>query len=405
MNARALLTWPPFLFLLIFLCLFPLVSPLYAEGNDQADVLSGWGKMKEAFDRFAKEPSSITAREFYNSIPPDEEPARDRKEILDHIILRDGIIATEMLQGNTYAARAAIRILKFVKGSSQQRVGGRLGELIRVKPAVFLKACYEEREDPYIKGKGFPVGYIPYIMKKKERSSYELEIRMEALRSVEDLELESVRDECLKGLKDEIEELGLEIPSCAGYEERPFDDQKEKIASVFEEMLRIPCPENMKRVLALISDDRKYIYDNIIPFIFPILKSGRMIVDPYEVIIHEAECANEYAIDVLFRTSFYIIGLESMQFCALISNLILINPPLFIEKLAENRHSLGSVISSDDLDYICNYVSDWDYSEETDGDVILRRRIDALASLNIPEHQELINHCIKLITTQLKKMI
>ena len=273
-----------------------------------------------------------------------------------------------------------------------------LGELIRVKPAVFLKACYEEREDPYIKGKGFPVGYIPYIMKKKERSSYELRIRMEALRSVKGPELESVRDECLKGLKDEIEELGLEIPSCAGYEERPFEDQKEKIASVFEEMLRIPCPENMKRVLALISDNRKYNYDNIIPFIFP-QRSG----DPYGVIIHEAKCGNEYAIDVLFRTSFYIIGLESMQFCALISNLILINPPLFIEKLAENRHSLGSVVSSDDLDYVCNYVSDWDYSEETDGDAILRRRIDALASLNIPDHQELIDHCISLIKKKIKK--
>jgi hypothetical protein len=228
---------------------------------------------------------------------------------------------------------------------------------------------------------------------------------MEALRSVEDAELESIRDECLKGLKEKIEELGLKIHSCAVHEERQFDNLQERITSVFEEMLTMPCPENMKRVLDLISDNWKDNYDNVIPLIFPELESGDTDSDPFILILHEAHCGNEYAIDVLFRMGFYVFGLPSMNTCAVLSNLILIKPPLFIEKLAEHRHRLGSLVSLDDLDHICNYKSDWDYPEETNTDEILRRRIDALTSLNIPEHQELINHCISLIAKKIKKTI
>ena len=407
MNARALLTWSPFLFFLIFLCLFPLVSPLLAEGNYQASALSSWRRTKETFDMFIRMPSSMTAREFCDSIPADKDVVLDREDVLDHIFRnhRHVIMAIEMLQGNTNAARAAIRILKYVRGEWRQIVGESLGELIRVNPVAFLNACYEEREDLHIKEEGFPVGFIPDIMKKHERSSYELGIRMEALQAVEDVKLESVRDECLKGLKGKHEELGLEIRSCARHEEKPIYDQKERISLVFMEMLRIPCRENMKRVLDLISEDRKYNFDHIIPLIFPQLMAGDTLSDPFYLILREARCGNEYAIDVLFRLGFYVIGLPSMEFCGMASNLILIKPTLFIDKLAKHRHRLGSRVSLDDLDHICNYISNWDYPEETDVNLILRRRIDALASLNIPEHKELINHCIKLITTQLKKMI
>jgi hypothetical protein len=163
MNAGFLLTKLSLIFLLISFTLFPLVSLLNAEGNDQASALSSWRRTKETFDMFIRMPSSITAREFCDSIPAKREVALDREGVLDYIFGtgRESIITIEMLQGNVYAARAAIKILKFVKDEWEQIVGYSLGTLIRVNPAAYLKACYAEREDPYIKKYGFPVDYIP----------------------------------------------------------------------------------------------------------------------------------------------------------------------------------------------------------------------------------------------------
>jgi hypothetical protein len=86
----------------------------------------------------------------------------------------------------------------------------------------------------------------------------------------------------------------------------------------------------------------------------------------------------------------------------LASNLMLINPALFIEKLAKYRDSLRLPNS---LEHICNYVSIWDYPEGTIEEVILRKRINALASLNLPEHQELIDQCISSIEKKMEKNI
>jgi hypothetical protein len=402
-------------------------SQRHPEANAQANVPSGWSRAKDAFDRLIREPSSLTGSEFYVSISGGKGMDSDKTEILDHIFGRNpdlfsssryGTIAIEMLQGDIYAAKSAIRLLEFVDNGWQRPrsvttraagwMGESLGDLVRVDPALFLRACYEERENPYLKEKGLPVGFVPGIMNKKTtRASYELEMRRKALQLVEDQELRLVRDLCIEAIDREIKKYGLDGHGLEEHEEKPLEDPRAEIKNVFAEMQSRPSPENMKKVLALFSDlPTENLPDLILAISPPTNSAGRQWPSPLGIIIHEAICCNEYAIEVSFRALVHFFGIQSMEICSTISNLILIKPALFIENLAKYRQLLEYVdsISVPQVHYFewtCDYISPWDYADVRI-DLILRRRIDALAALNMPEHKELIARCIRLLEKKLK---
>lgn len=397
------------------------------EANDQTSLPSAMIRAKGALERFVQKPSSLTGSKFYISISRGKETDSVKTGILDHIFVRGGqsisigpyrTIAIEMLQGNIYAAKAAIILLDFVDNGWQRPrsetirvagwIGESLGDLVRVNPVLFLRACYEERENPYLKEKGYPIGFIPDFMKRKTtRVAYELEMRKKALWSVEDLELRPARDECIEAIDREIIVTGSNIPGFGELERRPSEDPRTEIISVFTEMQSRPNPENMKRVLSLFSEVPREYFVDLLDAMFP--EAGRRDADiPLEIICREARCCNEYAIEVLFRALVHWLGLQSDFILEDISNLILIRPGLFIEKLAKYRQLLDDVDSISKLDqhyfeWICDYISIRDYWDVC-MDVILRRRIDTLAALNMPQHRELIGRCIRVIENRLGKI-
>jgi hypothetical protein len=169
--------------------LFLHASQWQPEACDQTSLPSALSRARSALERFVQKPSSLTGSEFYISISSGKETESVKTGILDHIFVRRRLsvsigpyrtIAIEMLQENIYAAKAAIRLLEFVDSGWQRTrsettrvagwIGESLGDLVRVDPALFLRACYEERENPYLKAKGFPVGFIPDLMKKEDKS-------------------------------------------------------------------------------------------------------------------------------------------------------------------------------------------------------------------------------------------
>ena len=106
-----------------------------------------------AFDRLVAAPSPLTTRDFFLFVSGEVEG--DITAILDYIFgpdirefipdVRDfSIVLSEMLNGDIYAARSAIRILGYVKNEWQKppgqklpillRIGGAVGELIRRIP-------------------------------------------------------------------------------------------------------------------------------------------------------------------------------------------------------------------------------------------------------------------------------
>lgn len=409
---------------LVSIVLLLRASPLHPEANDQTSLPSALIRARSAFERFVQKPSLLTGSEFYISISSAKETDSVKTGILDHIFGRRRTevsigpyrtIAIEMLQGNIYAAKAAIRLLEFVDNGWQRPrsetirvagwIGESLGDLVRVNPVLFLRACYEERENPYLKAKGFPIGFIPDIVKKKTtRVAYELEMRRKALWSVEDLELRPARDECIEAIDREIIITGSNSPGFGELERKPPEDPRAEIISVFAEMQSRPNPENMKRVLSLFSDVSREYFVDFLDAMFP--EAGRRDAEiPLEIICREARCCNGYAIEVLFRALVHWLGLQSDLILEDISNLILIRPGLFIEKLAKYRQLLCDVDSTSKLDqhyfeWTCTHISTRDYWDVCE-DVILRRRIDALAALDMPEYKKLIGRCIRVIEKKL----
>lgn len=397
------------------------------EANDQTSLPSALIRARGALERFVQKPSSLTGSELYLSISSGKETDSVKTGILDQIFVRRRLsvsigpyrtIAIEMLQGNIYAAKTAIRLLEFVENGWQRPcsetirvagwIGESLGDLVRVNPVLFLRACNEERENPYLKEKGFPIGFIPDFMKRKTtRVAYELEMRRKALWSVEDLELRPVRDECIEAIDREIIIAGSNSPCYGELERKPLEDPRAEIISVFAEMQSRPNPENMKRVLSLFYEVPQEYFVNLLDAMFP--EAGRRDAEiPLEIICREARCCNEYAIEVLFRALVHWLGLQSDLILEDISNLVLIRPGLFIEKLAKYSQLLDDVDSTSKLDqhyfeWICDHISIRDYWDVCEG-VILRRRIDALAALNMPQHRELIGRCIRVIEDRLNNI-
>ena len=414
---------------------FQLAHQLHGKENAQANISSSWKKAKDAVDKLWKEPSSETAAEFYISISTGKGIENDKTELLDYIFgpnpkmmsssMRVGSITMEMLSGDIYAARSEIRLLGFVYSGWQrppsvtsdaaELILANLGMLVRVNPAIFLKACQAEQKDPYLRDNGFPVGFVSDIMKEiKTRASYELEMRKESLRSVEAPELRLVRDECLKVLEREIQEIGSDSPDSEKQEERPAVDPRARIKWVIAEMQRRPSPENMKRVLDLYSEvPRENLLDIILTLVPPPEAQRRIWATPLYLVRREALCGNEYAVEVLFHALVQCFGLESMQIYSMLSNFILEKPALFIEKLAKYSIFLDSIkdigesgqaAPSSYIERICAYTSSFELPG-INWDVILKRRIDTLAALNMPENQELIDRCIRAIQKELKDYI
>jgi hypothetical protein len=342
---------------------------------------------------------------------------------------RFSVIAAEMLNGDLHSARSAIKILGFAMNEWQKppgvklviilRIGASLGVLMRSNPTLYLRACYEERESSFLKEKGLPYGYIPFILNmKKTMVSYDMEMRKEALRSVKDPELQFVRDECLSLIENGAmvrEAKADEKPVLDVTEGRDLGVVQGTVNNVLMDMIGRPDRKNMRRVLAL-CDERKMEFHYLQAALFPLISISDQVwppekpcPDPLSVIFHEAECGNPEAVEIVFRALIPAFhswdDLASQWLFDFLSNLILRKPAVFIENVAK----LGDLESErldtapiTFLDSICGHVDFLTYPGERAKETILKRRIAALEALKMPEHKELIERCIDLIRKNLK---
>jgi hypothetical protein len=401
---------------LALLCSAVLHSFPQTEMRSNAIDLSTWSEAKAAFEKFVIEPSCATAKEFYLSIGAGRGRDKDKRDILEHIFGHFGgpgrskIFGIEMLSGDIYAARAAIRLLDLAYMDWRfpiESIGESLGQLIRVNPAHFLRACHDERGSQYLKNRGYPIDFMPAIMDKRpSRTLYELEMRAAALLSVKDSALERVRDDCIAAIDKKIRGYKSAMSDGDGMKVRPVSVPKGRIENIVNKMKIRPSPKIMKKVLALFSDIGNQNQLDAIYAMFPDEEPGRDTSEgPYKIVLYEARCGNEYAIELLFRSLVYVAGFYSMEISGAISNLILIRPAMYIEKLAKYVQLLESANSSSHPNYVewtCTYIRYFDYPGDC-MNTILRRRISALEGLRMPQYRELIGRCIKIMQNALTR--
>ena len=400
-------------------------------------AVSRWRAAKIAFNRLVDEPSPQMTREFYLSIAGDVES--DKTEILDFVfgpniskflpdVGRFSVVMAEMLNGDIYAARAVIRILGYVKREWEKppdqklpiflAIGGSVGTLIRANPSLFLRACLEEREDPGLKDRDIPYGFVPFILyMKRSMVSYDMEMRKEAVRAVDDPQLQAIRDECLYLIENGtqfMEANAADRPRPWESEATELDEAPEAVKKALLEMMARPDAKNMMRVLALF-DERRDEHRFLEAALFPLISISRLAEpprdirpDPLEIIFHEAACGNPQAIEIIFTAmprAFRSDELASQELVGFIGDLILMKPATFIESVAKFGYlkpeppDIGPIAL---LDEICGTVDFRAYPDEKAKDTILRRRIAALEALELPKHKELIARCIGLLEKHLK---
>ena len=384
------------------------ISNSKIEVKGQNISSSSWDRARVTFEEFLRRPDNLTAWEFLNSIPADVGENVDKEKFikyLDDNNRRYQIIMLEMEAGNKYAARAAIRLLPFLEGKIEDKLRMSLSELVRINPEIFLRACYEERDSLFIRTNGYPVSHLAEAMEyNREIAYFELQKRREALKSVEGLELQSVRDKCIKDIEKAMKELGIKGVACGKGRLRISGNLIQDIKSAFDEIIKVPCPENFKQLVDLLperaNNDVSYLLDQLL---FPKAKSpdyGKQEILPY-IIWHEARCGNEDAIELLFvlDSFYYCMDIYNMIIRGAISALILSNPALFVEKLAKYQkrfRSQGKIID------ICTDQIYCGYPDESTGAFILEKRVVALEGLNMPQYKEVIEHCIRILKDEIE---
>lgn len=369
---------------------------------------SSWDRARVTFEEFLRRPDNLTAWEFLNSIPADGGENVDKEKFIEYLDDNDRryeIIILEMEAGNKYAARSAIRLLPFLSGELKDDLIMSLSELVRINPEIFLKACYEERGSLFVRTNGCPVSHLAEAMKyNRETAYFELKKRKEALKSVQDLELQPIRNKCLQSIENRMEELGIKGIACGKGGLRISGNLIQDIKSAFDEIIRVPCPENFKQLVDLLPERANNDVSNLLEqLLFPKAKSpdyGKQEILSY-TIWHEARCGNEDAIELLFVLDNFYYGMDiyNMIIGGAISALILSNPALFVEKLAKYQKHFRS---EEKIIAICTEQIYCGYPDESIGAFILEKRVAALEGLNMPQYKEVIEHCIRILKDEIE---
>lgn len=373
-----------------------------AEGAGQNFQSSSWEKARTALENFLNRPDSFTAWELMNSIPSEKGDKAEKEKFINYLNLSFlyEIFQLEMAAGNKYAARAILRLLPFLEGSIRWKLTATLAELVRMNPWIFLRACYEERDGLFIRTQGYPVSQLSDFMWNKEIAYYELQQRKEALKSVEDIELRSIRNRCLRDIEIRIKNLGLKNLdlACGKREPTSADNLIQNIKASIDEILRLPCPGNFKQLLELLPERPTRDIIGLLAQTFFVLRMSPDVkgADAFALTGYESLCGNEYAFEVLL----YLLRFCHDWQCVFTQNIagevLIIRPALFIEKIFKYQAFLQDTRMKAMLEGIL--LAENHYINE----LSIEKKISALERLKMPQYKEVIGYCIRVLQEYLK---
>lgn len=187
-----------------------------AVGQSSTQTKPGlnWDSVILAYDRFLDGPSPENAASLARLLPRDVPDVGmitgDKAAALDHILSAEnfGILSIEAELGNKHSIVVLFRLLNFADGFYGEEILGALGIVVRSQPRVFLEVMSENQDASLIRQFGPPVSYPSYAYNNHRGAfRYDLEKRMEALRSIKVRELADMKKVCLKRLAEELKGL------------------------------------------------------------------------------------------------------------------------------------------------------------------------------------------------------
>lgn len=358
---------------------------------------SEWERVRKIFERYFREPTIEHVCEAFYAIVSGkkmEKPSEEFLKLFDDSGNRY-ILIREALAGNICAARTIIRLTKLLDEKSKEALIKESSILIRLNPNLFLRACLEEAKASNNGKNVFPVTVLSSTMKPGRRSVYEINSRIKAIRSVKETELASLAQKYIQELENYLDSIGLtKMDTFIKRDPSANNDLSFRIKEAINLVLEIPDADNIKLLIEALPEEQEKIVE-VLPAIHPISIFVRPIDKLFEVLVYEMYCGNEYAADILFKNYRLFEEMPACIVFASIGETLIINPGLFVSKLAKYKSYLPSGIVKD----LCITLPVFIYSDRR---IEFLRRIESLEKINMPENRDLIQYLINLIKEQIK---
>jgi hypothetical protein len=201
--------------LIVFMVSLPYAEPKMASQSCSAMENNtekiDWSALKITFQTYADYPTDSNAKKVIALLPKHSHVkytgAKEEKEthnvIYDDYQLR--MLDRQVLSGDPQSVRLAFNLMAIADGGFAEELDIILGTLIRINPKLFLQGLNEydilvERIDALVGNQG-----DQYVDRLKAQC-YDMNLRINALRKVNDPKLKGVRDKCIESLRHQIKE-------------------------------------------------------------------------------------------------------------------------------------------------------------------------------------------------------
>jgi hypothetical protein len=187
------------------ICAFALLIGAAAASALDAQAASAavdWKGLETAWNAYYTAPSEEGAEKVMSTLPANTKilDIKDGFLIINSIFDHLGVLEGEMYAGKSNAVRLAFRLYTISYGVFEAGLNKILGSLIAFNPRIFLTELATHREllpslDPILGS------YLKDIPDDPVARDLERKMRIKSLESVDDKELKSLRNECIKILK------------------------------------------------------------------------------------------------------------------------------------------------------------------------------------------------------------
>ncbi len=161
-----------------------------------------WTALKTGFREFVEYPSGENAAHVIALLPASRVRYKDSpkaQEAIDYIFESDnfGMLERQVVSRNREAVRLAFRLHSIADGHLTEELNIMLGTLIRIDPKLFLEELSLAAPDKNLWDDLLGNLGPAYVDRFKARA-LEMELRIKALRSVEDASLIKIRNKCIE---------------------------------------------------------------------------------------------------------------------------------------------------------------------------------------------------------------
>lgn len=166
-----------------------------------------WGSIEKAARAYFDYPSTENAHRFYLSLPELKVEGRYRGDSFGKIFyyVADNIYVLErqVSTGDRNAVKLGFRLFNIADGHLGETLNMIMGDLVRSHPRLFLEELRASPNIQWIKQVGYPVtqASLNFEGERPGVHRYELEMRINALESVNNEALVGLRDECIQKIR------------------------------------------------------------------------------------------------------------------------------------------------------------------------------------------------------------